>query len=93
MKLYTCGTKSKKFGAPRHRCARAAMALDKAGYEHEFGVVPGYKRLPWTRRGDVRAEIEALTGQSDVPVLVLDDGEAINGSGTIARWAKEHPAA
>lgn len=40
-----------------------------------------------------RAEIRELSGTDEVPVLVLDDGEVISGSGTIARWAKEHPAA
>jgi glutathione S-transferase len=27
-----------------------------------------------------------------VPILVLDDGEVIAGSATIARWAGEKPA-
>jgi hypothetical protein len=26
-----------------------------------------------------------------VPILVLDDGQVVSGSSTIARWAKEHP--
>ena len=26
------------------------------------------------------------------PILVLDDGEVISGSGTIADWAKANPA-
>ena len=53
----------------------------------------GYRLLPWTRRGDGRDEIERLSGQKDVPILVLDDGEVISGTGTIRQWAKEHPAA
>jgi len=28
-----------------------------------------------------------------VPILVLDDGDVISGSGSIVRWAEEHPAA
>jgi glutathione S-transferase len=27
-----------------------------------------------------------------VPILVLDDGEVVSGSGAIARWAREHPS-
>ena len=34
-----------------------------------------------------------LSGTNEVPILILDDGEVISGSSTIARWAQEHPAA
>jgi glutathione S-transferase len=58
-------------------------------------VVGGYRLMPWTRgsRDDDRAEVKELSGTNEVPILVLDDGEVISGSGTIARWAEEHPAA
>jgi glutathione S-transferase len=49
--------------------------------------------MPWTwgsREGD-RAEITKLSGTPEVPILVLDDGQVISGSSTIARWAYEHP--
>lgn len=91
MKLYTCGQRD--HGAPLHPCGKAADALRKAGHEVEIETVPGYKLLFWTRRGHARDKIKEISGQTDVPVLVLDDGEVISGSGTIARWAKEHPAA
>jgi glutathione S-transferase len=91
MVLYTCGQR-KNGPAFLHPCSRAAGALDDAGYDYEIKTVGGYRMLPWTRRGDTRAEIEELTGQSDVPVLVLDDGETIAGSGRIADWAKANPA-
>jgi len=90
MILYTCG--QKKMAAPVHPCGRAAKALDDAGYDYEIEVVPGYKLMPWTRRGDARARIEELTGQSDVPVLLLDDQETVVGTGTIVDWAKANPA-
>jgi glutathione S-transferase len=51
--------------------------------------------MPWTwgsRKTD-REEVRKLSGTDEVPILVLDDGEVISGSGTIARWAKQHPAA
>jgi glutathione S-transferase len=50
---------------------------------------------PWTwgSRGADRAEVKELSGTNEVPILVLDDGEVISGSGVISRWAKEHPLA
>ena len=51
--------------------------------------------MPWTwgSRDKERAEIKKLSGTNEVPILVLDDGEVVSGSSTIARWAKQHPAA
>lgn len=93
MVLYTCG--QKKHGAALgHPCGRAAKALDKAGFTYEMKVVGGYRLMPWTwaSRGDDRAEVRELSGTNEVPILVLDDGEVVSGSGTIVRWANEHPA-
>jgi glutathione S-transferase len=78
-----------------HPCAKAGNALEAAGYEYEIKTVKGYRAMPWTwgsRKKD-RAEVRELSGTDEVPILVLDDGEVISGSGAIARWAKEHPAA
>ena len=91
--LYTCGQK-KSMASLGHACGRAAKALDDAGYEYELRELPGYRYLPWTwgkrRRG--RTEIEALTGQINLPVLALDEGETVVGSKKIVEWAKAHPA-
>jgi len=78
-----------------HPCAKAGNALDAAGYEYEIKTVKGYRAMPWTwgSRKEDRAVVRELSGTDEVPILVLDDGEVISGSGTIARWAKEHPAA
>ena len=94
MILYTCGQR-KRGPAVAHPCARAGKALDEAGYSYEIKTVGGYRLMPWTwgSRGDERAEVKELSGTNEVPILVLDDGEVISGSGTIARWAKEHPVA
>jgi len=91
--LYTCGQK-KTGPAFAHPCAKAGKALDAAGYEYEIKVVGGYRMAFWTwgSRGDDRTEVRELSGTNEVPILVLDDGEVISGSGTIARWASEHPA-
>lgn len=90
MRLYTCGQED--HGASLgHPCGRAARALREAGYDVEIETVEGYRLMPWTRRGK-REEIRAISGQEHVPVLVADDGEVVSGSGTIVRWAKDHPA-
>ena len=41
---------------------------------------------------DGRREVEKLTGQPAVPVLVTDEGETVTDSKRIIAWAKEHPA-
>jgi glutathione S-transferase len=94
MILYTCGQK-KTGPAFAHPCAKAAKALDAAGYRYELRVVGGYRMAPWTwgSREDERAEVRKLSGTNEVPILVLGDGEVISGSGAIARWAGEHPVA
>ena len=72
-----------------HPCKRAYDALRDAGHRpdvvrtYSFGFLPDL-----TRR---RREVRRLTGQSYVPVLVLDDGAAVTGSGDIVRWAADHP--
>lgn len=94
MLLYTCA--GKKIGAStpfiQHPCGAAAKALDEAGYRYELKAVRGFKNIPFSTIGGARDEIVALTGQKDVPVLVLDDGTAINGYKAIIAWAQEHPA-
>jgi glutathione S-transferase len=93
MVLYTCpGGRD----APHvHPCGIAARALDDAGHRYEFKQVKGGRLMFWTwpSRARDRAEIQRLSGQRAVPILVLDDGEVLSGSGTIARWALANPAA
>jgi glutathione S-transferase len=90
--LYTCGQKTHGPGFA-HPCAKAGNALKDAGYEYELKTVGGYRIMPWTwgSREKDRAEVKKLSGQTSVPILVLDDGTVIPGSGAIADWAKEHP--
>lgn len=95
MILYTCtmGTDFGGLPAPiAHPCGRAAKALDDAGHAYECKKVKGGSVLVWTwrTRARDRAEIEKLSGQRSVPILVLDDGEVITGSGPIVSWAQEH---
>jgi len=94
MILYTCGQK-KRGPSFLHPCAKAGKALDAAGYRYEIRTVGGYRAAAWTwgSRDEDRAEVKKLSGTNEVPILILDDGEVISGSGTIARWAGEHPLA
>lgn len=91
MKLYICwGT----FPTPRpggHPCKTAYDALRDAGHEPEVIKTYGFAPLPDLTEG--RKEVKRLTGKSWVPVLVTDDGEAIQESKAIVAWAKAHPAA
>jgi len=50
----------------------------------------GLAQLPDFTRG--RKEVKRLTGQSFVPVLVLDDGQVIADSENIVAWARDNPA-
>lgn len=91
MKLYVCGagTHAGSFG---HPCGKAANALDEAGHKYETVVVRGFKSVPFTTGGGKRDEVIRLSGQKNVPILVLDDGEVVTGSKTIVGWAADHPA-
>jgi glutathione S-transferase len=94
MKLYICwGT----FQTPRpggHPCANAFNALKEAGHDPEvvkvrgLGVGPSFLNV----MTDGRREVEEISGQRAVPVLVLDDGEVITESKRIVEWAECHPA-
>jgi glutathione S-transferase len=95
MVLYTCQS-GKSMGdlpaAIAHPCGRAAKALDDAGYEYEHRQVKGGALKFWTlpKRAEDRAEVERLSGQRAVPILVLDGGEVVSGSSEIVRWAQSH---
>ena len=98
MLLYTCEMGDSFGGLPgplAHPCGRAIKALRDAGHAFDTKQVKGGSMKLWTlpNRARDRAEVEAVSGQRAVPVLVLDDGEVVTGSGAIARWAREHPAA
>jgi hypothetical protein len=95
MKLYVCWNTMPTPRPGGHPCANASKALTKAGYDPEVvkvqGLGVGPKFLHWTTDG--RREVEEISGQRVVPVLVLDDGEVIKDSKSIVEWASAHPAA
>ena len=97
MKLYVCwGTfavpwprKSGSWRPGAHPCKRAYDALEEAGHSPHVVRSYGFARLPDVTSG--RKEVKRLTGESFVPVLVLDDGKVINGSESIVGWARANP--
>jgi hypothetical protein len=96
MKLYVCldALKNVTF-APRpggHPCGNALAALKEAGHQPEV-VAAGGLGIPPLNRTKGRAEVEKVSGQRVVPVLVTDSGEVITESKRIVEWARAHPAA
>jgi len=96
MVLHTCAAGTSFGGVPGpfgHPCGKAAKALDDAGHVYELKKAGGGSLMFWTwpTRARDRAEIERLSGQRGAPILVLDGGEVIVGSGNIVRWARATP--
>jgi hypothetical protein len=89
MKVFICYG---RFGGDGHSCARAAQAVEDAGYQPQIvkcygaGVLPGLFNMTPGRR-----EVKRLTGNYMVPVLVTDEGEVIQDSKKIVAWAKANP--
>jgi hypothetical protein len=94
VKLYVCwGTFKPALRPGGHPCGRAYHALKGAGHDPEVIKVHGWAILPDALNDTPgRKEVEQLTGQRWVPVLVSDDDEIVKGSREIESWAKEHPA-
>jgi hypothetical protein len=94
MKLYVCYGTFK--AAPRpggHPCGVAHEALTEAGHEPEVIKSYGWGILPdFLNPSSGRREVRKLTGSNTVPVLVTDDGEVIQESREIKKWAEAHPA-
>lgn len=95
MKLYICWSTAQTPRPGGHPCANAYNALTEAGHELELikvkGLGVGPKLLnPMT---DGRREVEEISGQRMVPVLVTDDGEVITESKQIVAWAESNAPA
>ena len=70
-----------------HPCAKADAALTTASVGHEKVVYGKGQPFGIGVRGK-RPDLEALSGQEKLPVLVLPGGETVSGSKAIATWAK-----
>jgi len=95
MKLYVCYDFLKNIpttGRPGgHPCGKAHLALKEAGHAPE--VIPvGGLGLPLLNKLGRRDEVEKVSGQRVVPVLVTDDGVVVRDSKKIVAWAQANPA-
>jgi glutathione S-transferase len=94
MKLYVCWGTMWTPRAGGHPCHNADRALREAGHDpevvkvHGLGVGPRFLNV----MTDGRREVEALTGERAVPVLVTDSGEVITESARIVEWAERNHA-
>ena len=94
MRLYICWGTFQTLRPGGHPCANAFNALRAAGHDpelvkvHGLGVGPGFMHI----KTDGRREVEELSGQDTVPLLVTDSGEVIAESKRIIAWAEANPA-
>jgi hypothetical protein len=95
MKLYICWTTIQLPRPPHgHPCHNAHEALRMAGHDPEvvkvrgLGIGPRFTHMIT----DGRREVERISGQRAVPVLVTDEGDVVTDSRRIAEWAEQHPA-
>lgn len=89
MRLYVCWGTFQVPGMRSHPCRNALHALQEAGYEPEVKKAYSSGALPDITPG--RREVKRLSGQSWVPLLITDDGEAIGDSADIIAWARANP--
>lgn len=95
MKLYVCwDTRETHPLLGKHPCGIAHKELLDAGYDPEVVYARGWAKLPGifnSSRG--RKEVRELSGGNDeVPALVTDSGEFIQGTREIRAWAQANPA-
>ena len=94
MHLYVCWdtrTSHPIFG--EHPCGVAFEALRDAGHDPKVIRAYGWAALPsFLNFTPGRRAVRELTGQEEVPVLVLEDGEVVSGSEQIVFWANANPA-
>jgi glutathione S-transferase len=94
VKLYVCWGTFQTIRPGGHPCHNAYQALRMAGHDpevvkvHGLGIGPRFMHL--TTRG--RKEVEELSGQRAVPVLITDQDEVISDSHRIIDWAEANPA-
>jgi hypothetical protein len=62
--------------------------LKEAGHSPDIVRTYGFAALPDVTSG--RREVKRLTGESFVPVLILDDGAVVKDSTNIVAWALDN---
>jgi len=95
MKLYVCWDKRATHPLiGKHPCGIAYEALVDAGHDPEVVKARGWAVLPeFLNNSSGRREVRELSGGNDeVPALVLDSGEFIQGTREIKDWARANLA-
>lgn len=95
MKLYVCwDTRPKHPVIGKHPCGIAHVKLVEAGYDPEVIKARGWAALPdFLNNSQGRKDVRELSGGNDeVPALLTDAGEFIQGTREIVDWAKANPA-
>jgi hypothetical protein len=93
VKLYVCWGTFQTIRPGGHPCHNAYQALRMAGHDPEvvkvrgLGIGPRFMHVMTAGR----KQIEGLTGQRGVPVLVTDEGKSIWDSHRIIDWAEANP--
>jgi len=92
MILYTCGQRDKHagLGHPCGRAARRSTSRLRVRDPRAAGATASCHG-PGATGANRREEVKALTGQTNLPVLALDEGETVVWTGDIIEWAKAHP--
>lgn len=94
MKIFVCWDKRATHPLlGDHPCGQAYEAVREAGYDPDVVHALGWKVLPsFLNMTPGRREVKRLTGKYDVPVLVTDSGEIVDGWREIVEWAGANPA-
>jgi glutaredoxin len=88
--LYVCHIDD---GGPApHACRRTQRALRDSGHDFEK-IVFGKGNLFGLFTKGRRPELKEISGQEQLPVLVLADGSTVSGSKQIVAWAKANAPA
>ena len=87
--LYVCHGDDQ--GPRIHPCRRVQEALREKGIAYEKVIGGHGNPIPFFRKDD-RQQVEAATGDTKLPSMVLDDGTVLKGSKPILRWIGEQPA-
>lgn len=84
--LYVCHGDD---GGPRiHPCRRVQEALRAGGIDYRKVIAAHGNPIPFLRKGS-RDELQAATGGTKLPALVLPDGTVLAHSRAILSWARE----
>jgi glutathione S-transferase len=84
--LYVCHGDDE--GPRVHPCRRVQEALRAAGIDYDKTVAAHGNPIPFLRKGS-REDLQAKTGTTKLPTLVLSDGTVLSHARAIKSWIAE----